>query len=208
VVHFASPFLVIPSAIPHFGYSVGFYTWERRNSHLVPWNIYPGDGILNKLEPHIHKGYVWLFRFLSDTCHKWDSCLVPVWRGAHWGDSVPWAVPPPIAAGSFPASTVLLLFWQRVLVWIPLPVWVQFRISSISYGWYLYLLLHFAYPNQNITYIHRIDTIYRHKRLLSLSWPTVQLMFSHFCLHDCILLVFFFQGVNRILLNNFLALYV
>jgi hypothetical protein len=28
--------LIIPSAIPHFGCSAGFYTWGRRNSHLVP----------------------------------------------------------------------------------------------------------------------------------------------------------------------------
>jgi hypothetical protein len=82
------PSLVLPSAIPHFGYSAGFYTWGRQDSHLVPWNINPGDGILSKLEPHIHTGYVWLFHFLSDTCHKWNCCLVLVWRGAHWGDSV------------------------------------------------------------------------------------------------------------------------
>jgi hypothetical protein len=28
--------LVILSAILHFGYSAGFYTWGRRDSHLVP----------------------------------------------------------------------------------------------------------------------------------------------------------------------------
>jgi hypothetical protein len=70
--------LVIPSAIPHFGYSSGFYAWGRRDSHLVPWNIDPGDEILSKLESHIYTGYVWLFHLLSDTCHKWDCCLVPV----------------------------------------------------------------------------------------------------------------------------------
>jgi hypothetical protein len=28
--------LIIPSAIPHFGYSAGFYMWGCRDSHLVP----------------------------------------------------------------------------------------------------------------------------------------------------------------------------
>jgi hypothetical protein len=104
------PSLVIPLVVPHYEYSAGFYTRGRRNSHLVPWNIGPGDGISSELEPRIHTGYVWPLRFLSDTCHKWDCCLVPVWKDAHWGDSVLWAVPPPIAAGLFSASTILLLF--------------------------------------------------------------------------------------------------
>jgi hypothetical protein len=28
--------LVIPLVVPHYEYSAGFYTWGRRNSHLVP----------------------------------------------------------------------------------------------------------------------------------------------------------------------------
>jgi hypothetical protein len=104
------PSLVTSLVLPHYEYSAKFYTWGRQNSHLVPWNISPGDRISNELEPHIHTGYVWWFRFLSDTCHKWDFCLVPVWKGAHWDDSVLWAVPPPIAAGFFSASTIFLLF--------------------------------------------------------------------------------------------------
>jgi hypothetical protein len=66
--------LIIPSAIPHFGCRAGFYTWGRRSSHLVPWDVDPGGEILDKLGPHIHTGCVWLFHFLPDTCHKWDKC--------------------------------------------------------------------------------------------------------------------------------------
>jgi hypothetical protein len=49
--------LIIPSAIPHFGCSAGFYTWERQNSHLVPRDVDPGGEILDKLGSHIHTGY-------------------------------------------------------------------------------------------------------------------------------------------------------
>jgi hypothetical protein len=80
--------LIIPSAIPHFRCSAGFYTWGCRSSHLVPWDVDPGGEILDKLGPHIHTGYVWLFCFLPDTCHKLDCYLLPVWRGVHSGDSV------------------------------------------------------------------------------------------------------------------------
>jgi hypothetical protein len=104
--------MVIPLIVPQYECSAGFYTLGRRNSHLVPQNIGPGDGISSELEPHIHTGYVWPFLFLSDTCHKWDCCLVPVWRGAHWGDSVPWAVPPPIVAG-LTHQDKLVLFLTR-----------------------------------------------------------------------------------------------
>jgi hypothetical protein len=70
--------LIIPSSIPHFGCSAGFYTWGRRSSQLVPRDVDPGGEILDTLWPHIHTGYVWLFRSLPDTCHKWDCYLVPV----------------------------------------------------------------------------------------------------------------------------------
>jgi hypothetical protein len=100
--------LIIPSAILHFGCSAGFYTCGRRSSHLVPWDVDPDGEILDKLGPHIHTGYVWLFRFLPDTCHKWDCYLVSVWRGVHSGDSVLQVVLSPIAAGFYSASTVLL----------------------------------------------------------------------------------------------------
>jgi hypothetical protein len=43
VVYCASPFSVIPSATPRLEWSVGFWTWGRQSSHLVPKNIDPGD---------------------------------------------------------------------------------------------------------------------------------------------------------------------
>jgi hypothetical protein len=88
VVYCASSFSVIPSATPHFEWSAEFWMWGRQSSHVVPKSIDPRDVILNKLKPHIHTGYGWLFHFLSDTSHRLDYYSVPVWRGVLWGDSV------------------------------------------------------------------------------------------------------------------------
>jgi hypothetical protein len=100
VVYCASPFSVIHSATPRFEWSEGFWKWGRQSGHLVPKSSdpsdvildklkpHPSDVILDKLKPHTRTGYVWLFRFLFYTSHKWYYYLVPVWTGVLSVDSV------------------------------------------------------------------------------------------------------------------------
>jgi hypothetical protein len=81
-----------------------------------------------------HIGCVWLIHLSLSTFHKWDFPSVPFWKGVLSGDSVPWVVLSPIATGFCLILTVPWFFWQKVLVGIPLPVWVLLRIPNIFYG--------------------------------------------------------------------------
>jgi hypothetical protein len=137
VVYFASPSLVIPLIVPHYKYTAGFYTWWRRNCHLVPWNIGPGDGISNEIDPHIHTGYVWPFEFFPTPVICVWLLLSPSLKRCPFRWQCPVSCPTTHRSWflfSFNNSFALL---AKVLAWIPLLVWVQLRISSISYGWEL-----------------------------------------------------------------------
>jgi hypothetical protein len=71
LIYHASP-LINPLLILHFGWNVGPYLWGRHNSHLVPRSTGPDDGILNKLWPHNHIGYVWLIQ----NCYLLNNSLI------------------------------------------------------------------------------------------------------------------------------------
>jgi hypothetical protein len=58
MVYCASSFSVIPSATPRFESSVGFWTWGRQSSHLVPKSIDPSD-VLAGFEPLV-RSCLWL----------------------------------------------------------------------------------------------------------------------------------------------------
>jgi hypothetical protein len=84
------PLFINPLLILHLEWSVGLCLWGRHSSDLVPWKSGPGDGILNKLWPHNHTGYVWLIHLLLGTFRKWGHQSIPVWNGA--GSAVAQAV--------------------------------------------------------------------------------------------------------------------
>jgi hypothetical protein len=98
---------------------------------MVPWNNSPCDEILDKLLPHNHIGYVWLILFLG-TFHTWHYLLIPVWKSVLLGDSILWVVLPPTIAGVCSSLTAPLFCWQRVPVWVTLPIWVHLRKPSVS----------------------------------------------------------------------------
>jgi hypothetical protein len=119
--------LISPLGIPHFKWNAELYLWGLHKSHLVPWRTGPGDTILKELKPHSHKGHVWLIHLLG-TFHKWDHPSIPIWKGVPLDDSVLWIVLLSILIGPCLISADPLFFWQRVLIWVPLPVWVQLWI--------------------------------------------------------------------------------